>query len=514
MSVESFFLFILIGFLNPFERLDFVPIDGQGLNPLLQNIGMVFHPPTLFIGYAGLAIPFAFAISGLLSDNEGWIHRVRKWTLFSWLFLGLGVIMGGWWAYVILGWGGYWAWDPVENASLLPWLTSTAFLHSIMIQETKRGMKLWNILLIVLTFEFVIFGTFLTRSGILSSVHAFAGTKIGPYFIAYMISMLIFSLAVVAMKYDQIKSRDIFESAVSKETTFLINNLLFVVSAFTIFWGTIFPIISEWIKGVQVGVGPEFYNQIQAPIGIFLLILVGLCVLVPWRRFSLDGFKKTFKYPFILSVIPVIPLLFLGYFDSYIIFTIFFVFFAVLTHFQDFYYDYGKLKKQNEGSSIIRLILKKRRKYGGYITHFSIFLIFIGIAFSSMYEEKHSFSLTRGEHTKIGKHTFMFVDNNFEQHANKMVWTIELDIRENENLIGKARPTYSEFLNPKQYNFNPDIVSTFSKDIYVILEGITDNGASFVVRFLPLISLIWMGGFLMTLGIIIALLPKRFVEVS
>ncbi|MFQ6051583.1 MAG: heme lyase CcmF/NrfE family subunit [Candidatus Hydrothermarchaeota archaeon] len=512
MSVESFFLFILIGSLNPFKRLDFVPIDGQGLNPLLQNIGMAFHPPTLFIGYAGLAIPFAFAISGVLTNNEGWIYRVRKWTLFSWLFLGLGIILGGWWAYVILGWGGYWAWDPVENASLLPWLTSTAFLHSVMIQETKRGMKLWNILLILLTFEFVIFGTFLTRSGVLSSVHAFAGSNIGPYFMAYMLSMLIFSLGVIAMKYDQIRSKDIFESAFSKETTFLVNNLLFVVSALTIFWGTIFPLISEWIKGVQVSVGPEFYNQIQAPIGILLLILVGFCVLTPWRRFSLENFKEMFRYPLLASLIPVMLLLFMGYFEPYVILATYFVFFSAIAHFQEFYQDYRRFKKHDESSSIFRLIVKRRRKYGGYLVHFSIFLIITGIAFSTLYEEKHSFSLGMGEQTRIGKHTFVFVDNNFEHHANKMVWTVELEIRENEKLIGKAKPTYSEFLTPKQYNFSPDIVSTLTKDIYVILEGISGEGASFVVRFLPLISLIWIGGVLMSLGIIVALIPKRFVE--
>ncbi len=306
MAISLFFLILLIFVTKPFRLLSFLPSDGSGLNPLLQNPGMVLHPPAVFLGYVGFSVPFAFAIAALMTRQLGntWIISTRKWVLFSWLCLSIGNLLGAQWAYMELGWGGYWAWDPVENASLIPWLTATAYLHSVMIQERRGMLKVWNMVLIIITFALTIFGTFIVRSGILSSVHSFAlSPLLGVLFLTFIGLILILSFTLLLSRRNLLKGENELDSLLSRESTFLFNNLILVGAAFAIFWGTIFPLISEAVRGTKITVGPPFYNQIMIPIGLALLLLTAICPLISWRKASGKNLRRNFLYPLIISVI-------------------------------------------------------------------------------------------------------------------------------------------------------------------------------------------------------------------
>ncbi|HZF71916.1 MAG TPA: cytochrome c biogenesis protein CcsA, partial [Gemmatimonadaceae bacterium] len=297
--VASFFVSVMLFAANPFQRLAFTPMDGQGMNPQLQNPGMVFHPPMLYLGYISITIPFAFAIAALLTkklDTE-WMVAVRKWTIVSWLFLSIGLLIGMWWAYVELGWSGYWAWDPVENASLLPWLTQTAFLHSIMIQEKRGMLRKWNVVLVVVTFLLSIFGTFITRSGVIESVHSFAQSPVGSWFAAFFFVSTGATIYLVATRLKNLEAKAELESMVSREAAFLYNNLALVGIAFAVLWGTLFPILSEWVRQEKITVGPPFFNAVNIPLGLLLLALTGIGPLIAWRKASTANLKRQFAIP-------------------------------------------------------------------------------------------------------------------------------------------------------------------------------------------------------------------------
>jgi len=513
MSVEIFFLLLVSTVLNPFERLDFIPVDGQGLNPLLIDPGIAAHPVTLFIGYAGLTIPFAYAIAGILLEDERWIFRVRKWTLFSWIFLTLGIAFGAEWAYTTLGWGGFWAWDPVENSSLLPWLTSTAFMHSIMIQEARRGMKLWNILLAFGTFEFVIFGTFLTRSGVISSVHSFGQSNVGPIFTIYMALIMVVTAFIIYRKYHTLKSLDIIESMLSRESTFLLNNLILVVGALTIFWGTIFPLISEAVKGYKITVGPPFYNMIEIPLAIGLVILMGLCITVSWRRFDLKKFAERVKYPAIAGIAGLLIVYLLG--AGIIASTGSGIFlFVVTAHLRQYVIDYREFSGESGGKvNPLKVILRKRRRYGGYIVHMGIFLIFLGVMGAWMYDTQHEVTLTMGDSKTIQGYTFKLRDIQFNQYPNKKVWTAKIDVIDGNGLVGSLSPRIEEYLKTNQDTVRVGILSSPSKDIYIILDGLNRDTVFLKIKFIPLISLVWAGVIVMIAGTVIGLVPKRKKEV-
>ena len=311
MSVIQLFFLILTNFItNPFEptQADFVVQNGNGLNPLLQNITMAIHPPTLYLGYVGFSVPFAFAFSALINKDIGalWIRSIRRWTLVSWLFLSIGIILGGWWAYQELGWGGYWAWDPVENASFMPWLTATAFLHSIIVQEKKDMLRVWNMVLIILTFSLCIFGTFLTRSGVMSSVHSFTESSLGPVFLSFVFIILASSFGLMFSRMAVLKSPRKIESVSSRESGFLFNNLIFVVMCFGVFWGTLFPVITEWFNGDKISVGPPFFNQINTPIGLALLALTGIGPMLAWKGTSNNKLIQNFALPIAFGLLGAI----------------------------------------------------------------------------------------------------------------------------------------------------------------------------------------------------------------
>ncbi len=513
--VISFFLIVLLFASDPFAKLNYKPADGSGMNPLLQDPGMILHPPTLLVGYAGFTVPFAFAIAGVLKEDERWVYRVRTWTLFSWIFLSVGIGLGGWWSYHVLGWGGYWAWDPVENASLMPWLLSTAFLHSVMIQEGKRGMKVWNILLISLTFSLVLYATFLTRSGIIQSVHTFAGSAIGMYFLAFILATLAATLGLIWVKRDALKSRNIFEAYLSKETAFLFNNLIFVVLTALVFYGTTFPLISEAIRGYQTSVIAGYFNETFVPLALVLIVLMGVCPLIAWRKASGTSLRRNFTYPLMLTVIASFAGFFLGITNFVGIVTMAVSVFVVSSIGLEFYRgakaegNVGRWKRlKNIGSAVKR----NRRKYGGYIIHLSIILMAIGIAGSTLYESTMSFSLAEGETFNTGSHEIKLMQINTSAEGDRVTTSTWLEISHNGRKICDAYPSMTYYHVQGQWIRNVHIHTTWIDDVYTIFVGVESDKASLTLKTIPSVNLIWIGIAVLVVGTIIAVWPKKKSE--
>src|SRR3954471_10100290 len=369
-AVVTFFVSVMLFAANPFERLGFTPADGRGLNPQLQNVGMVIHPPMLYLGYISITIPFAFAVAALLSRrlDTGWIHTIRKWTLVSWLFLSIGITLGMWWAYVELGWGGYWAWDPVENASFLPWLTMTAFLHSVMIQEKRGMLKKWNLGLVIGSFLLSIFGTFITRSGVIASVHSFAQSNVGWFFLIFLIVAAVLSFTLLHTRWGLLEAEVRLESMLSREAAFLFNNLLLVGIAFSVLWGTLFPILSELVRGSKITVGPPFFNTVNVPLGLLLLGLTGVGPLIAWRKASTSNLKRQFAFPAAAGLIVGVALFALGMRDGHALIAYTLAGFVAATIAQEF--QQGISARRNiHGESlpvaVVRLVGRNRRRYGG-----------------------------------------------------------------------------------------------------------------------------------------------------
>jgi len=517
LMTTFFLLFLVLTESNPFVRLDFTPEDGLGLNPLLQDIGMVMHPPLLFVGYAGLAIPFAYAMAGLILQNDRWVFRIRRWTIFSWLFLSYGILFGGWWSYRVLGWGGYWAWDPVENASLLPWLTSTALIHSVMIQEARRGLKTWNTLLSIFTYEFVILGTFLTRSGVLASVHAFGQSAVGHHFLTYLAAVMVISVTVVFWRYDYLMetSIDIFEAPLSKEMTFLMNNILFMVSATTIFWGTWFPMIHEAVVGSKVSVGPIYYNTIMGPMIWLIILLMGICVVFPWRRTSGKLILERLKVPALASLFLTGVMYLIGFrrFEAYT--TLYITNLAIITTIQDFILEIRRGGKSGILRRALKLIVHKRRKYGGYIIHLAMFMMVFGLVGTQFYMETYSIQLSEGESYDIGNYVIVYRGAETISSETKVVWIATVDIYRDGVKLGEAHPKIIKSLKNNQITYRVDTyyIQSIIGDLYFVFEFIGDQGAAgFKVEIMPLIKLLWYSGYVMTLGVALALLPRGVVE--
>ncbi len=516
MGTQTFFLILLLFVSNPFQKLSFVPAEGMGLNPLLENPGMIIHPPTLLIGYVAFTIPFAFAMAALLTrrlDDE-WIIAIRRWTLLAWLFLGVGNIIGAWWAYVELGWGGYWAWDPVENASFMPWLVATAFLHSIMMQRRRRMLKVWNIVLIILTFSLTIFGTFLTRSGVLSSVHTFAESPLlGYLFLAFIGVILFGSLGLLYYRSEWLKSEAEMESLVSRESTFLLNNLLIVGAAFAIFLGTIFPVISEAVRGVKISVGPPFFNQVNGPIFLAIILLTGICALIGWRRASIKNLVRNFLWPLVATLILVIALFILGIREWYalVAFAVCsFVLFTILYEWFRGTRARHRMRTENYLKAFWGLIGSNRPRYGGYIVHIAIILIAIGIIGSSFYNVEKEATLIPGESITIKNYTLTYENMDNYQTQSKTVVTATLSVYNQGKLIGKLIPEKYFHRSYEQPVTEVAIRSTLIEDLYVILIGWDEDGTTaFKVLVNPLVNWIWIGGVVFVLGGLIAFWPER-----
>ena len=411
-TVLSFFLYLITFVENPFALLPFTPNEGRGLNPILQNGYMAIHPVTLYLGYVGLTVPFAFGMAALISGrlNDAWIRHSRRWTLLAWTFLSVGLLLGARWAYLELGWGGYWAWDPVENAAFMPWLTATAFLHSVMIQERNGMLRKWNIILLITTFFLTLFGTFITRSGIISSVHSFAQSDIGPLFLGFIAFVLIFSFGIFLYRIKDLESEENFDSIVSRESAFIFNNLLFLGAAFTVFLGTIFPIISEAVAGEKILVGPPFFNKVNVPIGLVLIFLMGVGPLISWRKASTANLKKNFLLPMIVAVVTGIILFMLNIRDITALLSFSLCGFVVATIVTEFYKGVSVRSSRGENIfvSFTTMISRNKRRYGGYIVHLGVVLIVIGITASSTFNTEIEATLNTGESFKVGKYDLTF----------------------------------------------------------------------------------------------------------
>jgi cytochrome c-type biogenesis protein CcmF len=522
-AITLFFLATMCFGQSPFERMDWIPADGRGMNPQLQNPGMAIHPPNLYLGYVATAVPFAFAIAALITrrlDGE-WLAAVRRWSLVSWFFLTVGITLGMWWAYVELGWGGYWAWDPVENASLLPWLTGTAFLHSIMIQEKRGMLRKWNVVLVVTTFLLAILGTFITRSGVISSVHSFAQSPVGNWFAALLGICVAVTIYLVATRLKDLEANAELESMVSREAAFLYNNLLLVGIAFSVLWGTLFPILSEAVRGSKITVGPPFFNAVNIPLGLLLLGLTGIGPLIAWRRASVSNLKRQFAVPLFGGATVLALLLASGMRQPSAIAAYALAGFVATTILQEFYKGVGARQRMH-GESIpvafVRLVARNRRRYGGYIVHAGVVILFCAFA-GLAFKRENDVTLKAGETfqtTDPYGHTWRFVSEGLsvDTKLNRRIVAIGLKPTRDGKpmpLIESEKRQYFDSQN--QDTFEPATVvgiqEGLRQDVYVVLAGVVnDDTAEVRITFNPLVWWVWYGGMIMAIGGLIVMWPQ------
>jgi len=517
MGILGYILGIIAFSSNPFDRLPVTLADGMGLNPLLRTSDMFSHPITLLLGYVGFTVPFAFAVAALISGklDDWWIRATRRWTLTAWVFLTLGNIFGMVWAYTVLGWGGMWGWDPVENASFMPWLVATAYLHSVMVQERRGMLKVWNLLLIILTYALALFGTLLTRSGILSSVHSFAMGATGPLFVALILIVLMGSLQLLWSRRDLLRSQHELDSLVSREATFLGNNLVLVGAAFAIFWGTVFPLLSEAVRGVKVGVGPPFYEQITAPIFLALIILMGVCPLIGWRKASTENLLRNFLMPTVAGA-GTFAVLYAGGLRSFWADVAFgaaaFVSAAILLEF----YRGVRMRLRHGDNFLIalpRLVWRNKPRYGGYIVHIGVIIMAAGIVGSMFFSTNVQKQVAPGESIQIRGYTLTFqgLKDISTEHTQKVTGT--LAVSRNGRPLGtieSSRRVEGHADEPQPVT-DVGIRSRPLEDLYVILANWTEDekAATFKVLVNPLMMWVWVGSAVLVAGTIIAFWPDR-----
>ncbi|HEX4310277.1 MAG TPA: heme lyase CcmF/NrfE family subunit [Acidobacteriaceae bacterium] len=525
-GIQVFFLLLVNVAATPFSLVTgAVPADGNGLNPLLQYPEMVIHPPMLYLGYVGFSVPFAFALGALMMryPGEKWIHITRRWTMVTWLFLTVGIFLGMHWAYSVLGWGGYWGWDPVENASLMPWLTGTAFLHSVMMQEKRGMMKSWNVWLIFSTFMLAILGTLLTRSGLVSSVHAFAQSAIGTWFWVFLVITLAVCTFVYILRRDHLRTEHKLESLVSRESSFLFNNLVLLAACFTVLWGTLFPVLSEYVQGNRVTVSAPFYNRVAVPIGVFLLFLTGIGPLLAWRSTSMKSIRRNFVVPAIVALavaIAIIPLgvhpwtIFTtdeqGAFYAWITFAMSaFVATAIFAEFFRGAKVIQQKSRQNLLASMVQLTRRNTRRYGGYIVHFGIVLIFIGIG-GQAFNQTHEQTMNYKDSFSLGPYRVVCLDYSEDSNPNYDTTFAILDVYRGDHKVTQLSPEMRIYA----VNGQPSTIvanhSTLAWDLYVIYAGKDPaTGQPVIKAFLnPLVAWIWIGLIVTILGTGVALVPN------
>lgn len=536
----AFFLLMIIFFENPFERLWqtssgqvakamfqpanmvlYMPRDGQGLNPLLRHPGMIIHPPLLYLGFVSFVIPFAFAIAALVTGrtDDRWIRITRRWTLVAWLFLSLGLILGGRWAYDVLGWGGYWGWDPVEIAAFMPWLTGTAFLHSVMIEEKRGMLKHWNMVLVILTYDLVIFGTFLTRSGVLSSVHAFAQSAIGPLFFGFIGLTFIASLALLMRRWDELKSEGHMTSLLSREALFLLNNFLFMGILVVCFWGVMYPLISELFTGQKKTVGPPYYELATAPLFAGLLLLMGIAPLAAWRHSTAKTLGRAVWKPFLFSLMVLglvalsgirQPAALLGFWLA--------AFVAAVTLYE--FWRGGLARRRKAGESLPvalwRLAGRNRRRYGGYVIHLGVVLMAIGIIGIEIFQTETEGAIPQGSQLSLGAYTLTYKSlAEFDTDDGRNVARAVVSVTKNGKYVGELYPRRDYFYESQQPMTIPGVRSTWEDDFYVLLvdwKPISSEGATFRIYHNPLVNWLWLGGIVFILGTMIAAWPDKDPE--
>jgi cytochrome c-type biogenesis protein CcmF len=512
MVIEAF-MTLLLGFVaTPFEALPRPPADGVGLNPLLYDEGMRIHPPMLLAGLMSWSVPFAFAIAALATGKLGneWIALSRRYAMVAWVILGLGNILGAWWAYHVLGWGGYWGWDPVENVALMPWLVGTAFIHSIQMQERRGMLKAWNVALIMVAFFLSIFGTFVVRSGILASVHAFALSAIGPYFLTFLGLAIVGSLALFFWRLPHLRSENQLDSLLSRESSFLVNNLLFLGITFAIFWGTIYPLVAEAVADQKVSVGPPYFKQVAGPLFGALILLMGVGPLMPWRRASRDHLAQNFMLPVFGTVVGLLVLFVLGVRDPFAVLGFGLCLFVLSTIVQEFARG-STARHRATGENYVfalgNLIRRNNRRYGGYLVHLAMLLIGAGVIGSQVYQQETQANLAPGQSVSLGSYTI--VANGIQTTTPPGVRVVDGMLSVNGEELRAEKQYFDNF--PQQPSTKVGLRSTPFEDLYVVLGGWTGDGPtatiSLAVFINPLVSWIWTGGLLLLLGTVVSLWP-------
>lgn len=534
----AFFLGMNIFFENPFTRFWdlngevipsmfspaagatlFTPQDGQGLNPLLRHPGMVIHPPMLYLGFVSFVIPYAFAMAALITGrtDDRWIRITRRWTLWAWLFLSLGLVLGGRWAYDVLGWGGYWGWDPVEIAAFMPWLTGTAFLHSVMIQEKRGLLKHWNMILVILTYALVIFGTFLTRSGVLSSVHSFANSPIGPFFMGFVTLTLVASVALLIKRWPELKSETEMKSMLSREALFLLNNLLFMGILVVCFWGVISPLASELFTGTKITVGPPYYERATGPLFAGLLFLMAIAPLSAWGHSTVQTLGRAIWKSAALASILTVVLVFTYTQNIYALIGFFLIALVLFATFHEFWRGASarmKVQSENFFTAIGRLMGRNRRRYGGYIIHISMALMAIGILGIEIFQKETQGTIAAGESLELAEYRVEYRElaswDEFDAGVNYTRSVV--DIYENGIFIGQLYPRIDYYYDSQQNMTIPGQHATLRDDLYILLvdwQPVSSEGATFKIYVNPLVNWLWIGSLTFLLGLIFAAWPDR-----
>ena len=514
LGILAFFLLVMTIAAPPFQRQVPVAADGRGLNPLLEDTGMITHPVALYLGFTGFTVPFAFAMAALITGRVGdtWLVLTRRWTIVAWYFLSLGLLIGGWWSYHVLGWGGYWAWDPVENAAFMPWLTGTAFLHSVMIQERRRMLKLWNIVLVILTFGLTLFGTFLTRSGVIASVHAFTQGSIGALFLGFLALVMLTALGLVAWRWEAFRSQGELDSVVSRESAFLLNNVLLIAAAFTVFFGTVFPLLSEAVRGVKVSVGAPFFNQVNVPLFLSLIFLMGVGPLIAWRRASLESLKRNFLWPVVLGVAAAAAAFILGVRSALAALTLATTVFVGATIGVDFVRATRARLRVGEAlvPAVGGLLRRHNRRYGGFVVHLGILLIALGVTGSHAWSVQTEATLRRGETAELAGYRFRFDDLTAVEESNhfKVVGAFTVSNGRVLDVLRPAKKFYPQEQSPIAY---VDYRLGLKEDVYLVLGDFARDGTQATIKLQVnrLVSWIWIGGVVLTLGALLAILPER-----
>ncbi len=521
--ISLFLLFLLAGWSNPFAQQFPAPPEGLGMNPLLQNPGMIYHPPSLYLGYVGFSVPFAFAMGSLLRKklNNDWILTTRRWTLVSWFFLTLGMLLGAQWAYVELGWGGYWAWDPVENASLMPWLTGTAFLHSVIVQEKRNGLKVWNMVLIITTFALTILGTFITRSGVLGSVHSFSKSNIGPAFLVFIVFIMIFSFGLLFFRQAMLHSKQQTAGFFCKENSFLLNNIVFLVMAFTVLYGTVFPLLAEALAGKKLSIQAPFFNTIMIPLGVLMILLMGVTHFLGWKKTSSDRLVKNVFLP-LLATMAIMTGLYIVLAPPWQ-----FVLLAGATLFAGLIVSmelYRSLvinraladKLKNKRQAWIKSLLMDKRRRGGLIIHFGIVLMATGFC-GNFFNQETSFTFSPGEQKQVDHYTLDFKKIRKYAYQNAQHEGIQVSVSKKGQPITNLLPAKAYYKTSPQPMTEVAIHRTIIEDLYISLSSINNDGSATVVVYInPLVNFVWAGMLFFLIGILYSLSykPVQFKKLS
>ncbi|HLB46589.1 MAG TPA: heme lyase CcmF/NrfE family subunit [Anaerolineales bacterium] len=537
MGTLAFFVGLSLFITNPFARLwhdpstgaiitavfqpngamAFVPKDGEGLNPLLRHFGMIGHPPTTYIGFTGFVIPYAFAIAALITGKAGddeWIRTTRRWTLVAWLFLSIGLILGGRWAYDVLGWGGYWGWDPVENAMLMPWLTGTAFLHSVMIHEKRGMLKVWNIVLIILTYSLAVFGTFITRTGVIGSVHAFSKSAMGPSFLIFVAVTFLGSLLLLFKQLKTLKAEHELDSLLSRESLFVLQNLLFLGIAFAVFWGTTFPMISELVTGTKITVGPPFFKKVTGPLFAALVLLMGVAPLFAWRKQAAAKLGKSLLIPFIGSVVITVAAAFVHWPRhpySFALVGLWLVSFAALATLLEFWRG-ARARMHSQGENFLvaigHLFSRNRRRYGGYIIHLGVVMMALGVVGDEFFKAETQGTIGVGQSLAVENYTLTFEDvRAYPGSDGREIVEATAKLYRDGEYIMTLKPRRDYFVVQQQPVTVPAVYSTPGEDVYVLLVGWEDiswSASTFKIYVNPLINWVWAGGVTFIIGTLIA----------